>query len=464
MESHGNFAVLTLLFVCTMASFASVGCPQTDPLGPAPIRMPEETHFTFPTDQKFFSAGTYDQIRSHAWAVFAGITQNSVEGDPCSPPIWDTWFANIGPPSKNGYEKTGPVRLDISLETLTAISQGSKSSRHRRRANRLGLDGDLLQLILQNKHFDEIQTFFNAAAHGAIIDNKLYETNTLQNLLDAAKSKPVADRKIDFLPRESIVVKAKWVPIVAGENQVSFWDIIKSRKDCENGCFRSIRVVKAEEGDKCNLPVSDMTAVLSSCFYSVKDDGQPGRELILMGLHVITKEAPDWTWSTFWWSPTASEGQYSAGRFDAPIIDGFWRNYLMNTTVSMTMPTEDAYTRGVPQAKTFDPCGQNWRQASNAKVVFNPFIENPDQMHNAALSNCMNCHKRSTYPGFRKNIMMGTPWRGELASGAKCFSKQLRLDYLWSLSQVDPHSELGLLYKNVLQELKTELPSRYEFH
>ena len=465
MKNYRVFRLLAFFLGCTVASFASVGCRETeaDPPGPSEIRIPKETGFTFPTEEKFFATATYDQIRSHAWAVFAGIIQHSDKDDPCSPAIWDTWFSGVQPPSKKGYEKTAqPVRLEVSLETLAAILQSLKPKR--RAGKNFQLDDNFWQTILQAVHNGNQQVLFNSAAHAEIVDKTLYDTNTLKSL-NAAASATVADRKIESFPKKSIIVKASWKSIPAtGTFSVSLWYVDKNTPGCDNGCFRDTIVAKAGEGEKCNLPVKGDAAVLSSCFYTVNDDGLSGNVLILTGLHVITKEAPDWTWSTFWWSSSANEGDYSNGRFDAPIIDGPWRNYLMNTTVSMALPNEPAATAAISQPAFKDPCGQNWHTPSNAKVDFNPYIEMPvETMPNARLSNCMNCHKRSTFPGFAKD-MRGTPWRGELSSDAGCFSKHIRLDYLWSLSPLDSKSPLLLLYQQVLKKLQADLPARYEFH
>lgn len=63
---------------------------------PALIRVPSSTGYSFPTESglllQLSSKGNLKEIRKHAWAVFAGIIQNSIPGDPCSPPIWDTWY------------------------------------------------------------------------------------------------------------------------------------------------------------------------------------------------------------------------------------------------------------------------------------------------------------------------------------------------------------------------------------
>lgn len=62
--------------------------------------------------------------------------------------------------------------------------------------------------------------------------------------------------------------------------------------------------------------------------------------LLLFGLHVITKETADWTWSTFWWQADPGQGKFAYGRPAPTVLRGFWRNYVMDSTLSMQTPPE----------------------------------------------------------------------------------------------------------------------------
>ena len=468
------FSLIGVLTVCSCMANASPGCSTiTTPNGPAAIRVPGETGFRFPTDQKYLLQLNAKQraqvIRRHAWSILAGIVAHSVPGDPCSPPVWDTWFSTLKPDSDSKGLMPRLVSLDVSLETVAAFyGDGTRVLGAPATPSTFtqAQESALLPVVVQALHNVGEQKLYNPAAHSWIIKNQFQSPTALRDQIKALSNKPVDQRTILEFPRDSVIVKAKWQSITPdGPNNVWYWTH-DSTADCRNGCFKEITVRKAASDERCNLPAKTGVEIRSTCFYTVNDDGEPGNSLILLGLHVMKKEIPDWTWTTFWWTPDSKRrSRFSADRFSASIIRGFWRNYLMDTTLSMITPWEKNSSLGQTPAEV-DPCHQDWSQASKAKTDFNPYIEiAPDQgggMLNAPLSNCMNCHKRSTYPGFANNNMRGVPWRGELKSATDCFADQMRLDYLWSLSPLDPNSRLGMFYAAVLQQL-TIASGRLEF-
>jgi hypothetical protein len=462
----------TVKAACLIGLLISGACLQAAPTcstaiatnPPVSIRVPTATGYSFPAGSAHLLRLNTEQnskeIRKHAWAVFAGIIQDSIPGDPCSPPIWDTWFnvLRLARDQENSAPKL--IRLDVPLETVAAFFRdGTGLAQERRNTSPIPANSEmiLLQLVVQALHNVGEQKLYNSAAHDWIVNNDLLTTETLTNQLKAVGNTAIDQRTIPAFPPESIIVKAKWQSITnEGPNYVWYWND-GSPNHCHGGCFEKVTVRKARSDEPCNLPLKKPADIHSTCFYTVNDDGQPGNSLILLGLHVMTKEISDWTWSTFWWSPDAGKkSKFSDGRFGSTIIPGLWRNYLMDTTLSMSKPEEKHYTLGDKPLEA-DACHQNWSEPGRAKIDFNPYIEvAPDDgggMLNARLSNCMNCHKRSSYPGFNNNNMRGIPWRGELRSDTDCFADQLRLDYLWSLSPLDPASKLGQFYFHVQQQL-----------
>ena len=470
MRASAGLAVLAVLSFFPGCAYATNCADHVLPSDPASMQIPAHTGFSFPTDQnllkEFVQKKDINKIRQHAWAVFAGITQPAVKGDPCTP-VWDTWFSRITPDTGG---KPLPIRLEISLESVDAFLANQPRPAKGRPVNEmLKNESTFVDVVVGALRGSGEQKLYNPTAHGFISDNRLYDPSAIGKQLQAVSGHAVADRSIQSFPRESIVLKAEWKTVAPGATtDLRYWDIDEEQLGCSSGCYKTVSVRLAGEDEKCNLPLSGKDDAVSSCFYTVRDDNQPGNYLILVGLHVITKEMPDWTWSTFWWSPKASrKSEFSADRFDEPLITGVWRNYVMDTTLSMTAPAERKAKRGkIPEES--DACGQSWRRRSKAKIIFNPYIEAPPEaegpMINGPLSNCMNCHKRSTFPGFPNNDMRGTPWRGDLASTAGCFREQIRLDYIWSLSPVAPESRLSIFYNKVVQQLETfEMPSRYQF-
>ena len=384
-------------------------------------------------------------MRNHAWAVFSQITQPSISGDQSSPPVWDTWEDRAelfsGQPLRPiDHTKERDIRLP--LEVLASISQ--------RIDNQETAVKEAIKYIKKRGVGPEV--LYNPTAASHIRENKLYDPQVLQarwKTLNDLNS-PVGETSIPEFPDSSIVVKALWLTVGPTNPEVlSVWDPPdKSLAKCVYGCERQIKVQLAAANQPCNLPVHGATPVLSSCFYSVRDPTTLGYRLILFGLHVATKETEDWTWSTLWWQEQPEKGQYAGGRPNPPILQGCWRNYVMDTTLSMATPEEST------ARPTTVPAGQRClaKASQIAKICFNPYLELA-MKPNGDKSNCMNCHRQATFPAMDPDPR-GSPQRGYLSSDDSCFGSQtvgakkkdrvMKVDYLWSISPIDPNSKFGL--------------------
>jgi hypothetical protein len=101
---------------------------------------------------------------------------------------------------------------------------------------------------------------------------------------------------------------------------------------------------------------------------------QAGDYLVTVATHIISKEIPQWTLQSAWWSDNPNAGPFAADRPNIPPqqAPGPWRNYLLTVEY------------GVPAAPGLLP------------ISFNPYIElaagHPIQ------TNCRNCHMRAAWP------------------------------------------------------------------
>jgi hypothetical protein len=310
------------------------------------------------------------------------------------------------------------------------------------------------------KHTGGFETLYNPDAFQYLADHSKKPANDMLPFLNQERQRvsnlPLSQHDLKPFPPDSIIVKANWQEVPKDSEGAVLTIFIPTCKCANDGrnckeCGRSIRVV--QNGEECKLaPLptdpSTIVTVPISCFYNV-DANDNGSRFILFGLHVITKELPDWTWSTFWWYIDPNVPGYGDDR--PTTIDNPWRNYLMATTISMDQPEEAEAT---PDKGASDPCGQASDKPTKANICFNPFLEGG--LLNGRFSNCMNCHKRSTYP-LDHPEMMGLPRRGVLSSDNPCFAGKIRLDYIWSLRRT-PGQQLGNFERflgQVSQELKT---------
>jgi hypothetical protein len=118
----------------------------------------------------------------------------------------------------------------------------------------------------------------------------------------------------------------------------------------------------------------DRALLDASALYAFNRRFQQGDWLVLIAMHIMTKEQPNWTFQSTYWSDRPDEGQEGKDKPIIPSAQGPWRHYKMASTYGMA-------------ASTRPPV---WG------VAFNPYIElaadHPIQ------TNCMNCHHRAGWP------------------------------------------------------------------
>lgn len=121
--------------------------------------------------------------------------------------------------------------------------------------------------------------------------------------------------------------------------------------------------------EECDRALLDASAT-----YAYNRRFQQGDWLVLVAMHIMTKEQPNWTFQSTYWSDRPDEGQEAKDKPPIPNAQGPWRNYKMASTYGVA-------------ASTRPPV---WG------VAFNPYIElaadHPIQ------TNCMNCHHRAAWP------------------------------------------------------------------
>ena len=397
-----------------------------------------------------------DQMRDHAWRIFARITK--LTPPIVGPPYWDTWNSDCkdqadGRPLRQRLHRTslpldlvGAFREEYSSDAFALADIGAFTTKHGRGLGEQISYNPIMCAQIISEHLGN---------NGKALDDRLRDF--IQN------GSPAREREIKPFPGGSIAVKAFWVAIAPDYQQrIKIWPDRKDPTCAPKYCVDSV-VVKFAPRQKCNLPISGNTPVFSSCFYSVRDDnpGEKGYTLILVGLHVAVKEINDWTWSTFWWHPIPQAGTYAKGKAGIA-ISGVWRNFLMNTTFSTETPPEPEPAKADVPPDADDSCGQDIRVASRARVCFNPFLEGG--LKNGALSNCQNCHARAAYPVMNPDPRSNAQ-RGYLSPDAACFDKDLNgkpserihLDYMWSLvpstgGKLDSNIDKLLIFRESLRK------------
>lgn len=386
-------------------------------------------------------------IRRHGWEILEEVTAPATGGRA----FWETWDSRKRIWANNTNDNSNETPNSLESIRQFRMSEGLVGSDG---ANEAALDASGVELrsseVLEGI-LSEVR--FNPAASDHIKRNNYHLPGAFREL-----RRRRAQKIVDF-PSTAIVIKAVWWPVSGDEpTAVPVWDGVPGRPiedgvgaaadnkkfgndfsrwgralaiDPKNhippGAQATVRVPRwrflgSPRGEPQPLPVvplkrfhsrtlteADLTKPerLDNAFQlALGRNARLDDKLVLVGLHVITKELPDWVWMTIWWHDVPEEGTFAAQR---PIhMRSPWRNYLMDITVSAETPRADD---GGP------------------KIIFNPWLEAP--FARGLESNCMACHQKAVVLSTDKDAQVVD--RGERPHSDTCFDDKTRLDYLWSI-------------------------------
>jgi hypothetical protein len=154
---------------------------------------------------------------------------------------------------------------------------------------------------------------------------------------------------------------------------------------------------------------------------------QPGNRVLLVAMHVSTKETSDWTWQTFYWTPTpatpgAPSSNLAAGLLPAT-VKGAARNYAVNAAYVMTTPNNSPTNAG--SMFGYNP----YLEGGFGPATFNiPNTFNPSFQYGMQ-TNCMSCHALavpSTATGYTTDQFINP-------DDPQFFKNQVTLDFSWSI-------------------------------
>ncbi|HEX8573334.1 MAG TPA: hypothetical protein VF759_11350 [Allosphingosinicella sp.] len=326
---------------------------------------------------------------------------------------------------------------------------------------------------------------YNPPAFHSIRDQKLYLAETLAAKQPKSRSDPPASIA---LARNSVVLKPRLWPVPAsGYSALPLWDNATEDGGTYAGferqslwpravavtaqprpgvdrvdvqylwnvkqadgtspwgpqTYRQARVVPirrfyAYRPDLSAMDPCDRAIIDASSLWAYNRPFRQGDYLILIAMHIMTKEQEAWTFQSFWWSDRPDDPVFGADRPAIPAAQGPWRNYLMASTYGIPVP------RAAPPAAGAGRPGQPRPAAAAAAlwgVAFNPYLELAAD-HPIA-TNCMNCHHRGGYPSvedpnaFGAKYLTGLPSDpgaiGVLRPGNPLFNGLVLTDKQWTL-------------------------------
>lgn len=490
--TSGNCLVLGMLLLCVGSVAGGQARPKYEPLnipGKPKFPVPEATLLQIRDDQDV------EKIRAHAWRLFAGLT-NTRSGQP----IWESWYTKcdvgltfLGCPPLNPGDKSNEHRLiqglELPVQTLLEFEQSIN----------LPLPNPLVDFQKNEASSSTIATFMTKFLEhpefAAVLFNQPAATHIRKKMLNNSKVLQVrqrlaahsvrAEQEIPPFPNDTVVLKTAWelVHLVDGylTTPVSVWDpdrqaswqTVQDKQLGNSSDWGKLVRIDTTPGKRCadrdydgvggQGPIAPL-----DCFYAFQIDKDspswnlinqigvfrvppesPGTYyLVLMAIHVITKETHDWVWATFWWYNRPSNREFGPDAAARRILGGNkWRHFLMNATLSRVTPLEFPPKSGEP------------------KICFNPYLE--ETQPNGMVSNCIQCHERAVYSRDKskiaQGIKLGLPWRdGTPANGTApnphYFDDALQTDFMWSIAMAQDtefHDFLRQVYAQ-LQALQSQ--------
>lgn len=386
-----------------------------------------------PSDYTQWTGSDTSAMRLHAWRLWAALTADSKQPAPSMRPgdrmlpKWETWS-----PAPTVFPKAQPQTLSraslatdnsLFLELPPQLAGFQRPDSKRIPNHSLTRFQEPTQIV-----------YYNRPLRDQILKQGLNNACVKQNLYQAGKLDAV-----EFEP-SSMALKTVWMLVSAqGCDEVPVWDGVPSARGVvanPPSSWPTWVAVRTTKGQSC--PGEKRLVDLDRFYWHRLDNAETksaqsllapqavktGDYLLLVGMHVITREIPDWVWATFWWHDHPDYGEFAAGR--PASVRGVWRNYLMDVTYDMERP---------------------WQRNGEPNAVFNPYLEAP--LTDGTRSNCMTCHRRSVWPMPAKRFVTPTSQNsdsefdqivvtGRDAATATYFPEygtSLRLSFLWTLSE-----------------------------
>lgn len=393
-------------------------------------------------------------IASHGWALWEALSSPTDTPIPgfTGARLFNTWMS---PEAIRSAESSASLTAGTPSLTFTAPGQFSRIKGEGPAPLVLGVENanpSPLEFISESVAYSP-----TAAQHAA--QYTLFKKSSLASYLVSGQIGQVPD-----FPNDAMVVKPVYTPIV-GDALVTIpaWPgtpvPAKAFPSDQWGECVYVDPKNQGRGDGsidvgCTGPtpqttynVKDFIALTSSTTQKVtasQSDGtskefdlQSGDSMILMGMHVSTREIDQWTWQTFWWTPTptaphlpssATIASHQSSSLTAPAS-----NYAMALAYSMVEPAQP--TIG----------GKN---VGTPVIAYNPHLEAPFNANvfnvhrpiNGALdlkygvqSNCMTCHAMAHYAKSGKGTGLGYGTDFYIGRDDPAFIDTVQTDFLWSI-------------------------------
>jgi hypothetical protein len=411
-------------------------------------------NFNFPEDSttvyKWLNEKDTVNITKHAWGIWAGITEptgQKYNGEELL--VYETWFGvkELAEMSSNGDVDGGCKTVKKERTALKKPNQFIHS-----------------QLLLNTKgaidttfHVFETVTYNPSAACFAT-KNLIFNQSTLDKykvkdkigVIPSFPNSAITTKPTYFAgnpSKDGLIRVPTWpgIPTPAKNFGTKSWNLYVYA-DINNKQPKNKKIVPVSSENPSEKEIKDATCNLSD-FINYKIDAKGAKYLnehqdkgnnnfkagdfvLLVAMHVGTKEISNWTWQTFFWSHNPNNPFAPSSQFEANLrpktLKGAAKNYSVSTAYAMVWPNQ--------------PISGGTNTGASPIIAFNPYLEaglgdipfknnlNKDYKYGVQ-TNCMTCHALATQSG---TVGYSTDQYISMKDTIY-FKNQVQLDFAWSI-------------------------------
>jgi hypothetical protein len=289
-------------------------------------------------------------------------------------------------------------------------------------------------------------TFYNKLESHSIVTQRLKAPTVTAELLK--------DEKRDiFFPKGSVALKTFWY-VVDDHTTVAYWDWNKIPRDdrlqpittFDSVCVR----LQPAPGSGClDAKKYFYTLTKDASMTFTKPTGAPevqnGQTLILVALHIVSKQMPDWLWATYWWrgdgplathgqSWTCADAQRDAIKNDLAKMPAFWQYYSMDVDASFKIAKPPVDSADLKTCGTPGIIGNNEERIA----VYSPFVE--ALLLNGRKSSCIGCHALANTGMAADGPKVPPLGVADQNLSLATFELGVRTDFMWKVANHMPKS------------------------
>ena len=462
---------------------------------PVPLPNPGIPGYQFPEPESTLmqwinqpSAAHARNIHRHGWGLWAALTTPSgqTEYGLANAPVYLTWLTP---------DEVAALPADAAANATSAVAAAPRQMRLRVPRQFMRIPGFMEKLqarlaalsqsqdqsargVRDTSSFEMVGYDPSAAAFAS--KNQLFSKTALTKLYQAGNAsipafpstavtvKPVYKlvSKANMIPGTSLYVMPAWpgtpkpTPAMQGGGfPEEAWPGCvyidaknpgrSTAQSADASCSSPSAANTFGLGDFIRIPVTAANAALFSSLAQkqLKQPVEPGDTLILMAMHVTSREMTEWTWQTFFWTPAPAKPPLpsSVAVAQARPAQLPWpaAHYAMSIGYQMVAPNQPV---------------NGGKSVGSPVTVYNPYLEagfdssvfQPPPPLNVGIynpktkatfrgtlgiqSNCMTCHSGASVKMDSAVKRIGYATNFYIPRNAPMFKGNLQTDFLWSIA------------------------------